>query len=251
MSCLPPPARHRALFLSDLHLGAPGAQPERVLAFLEANRAQHYYLVGDILDLWHPALPLWNAACQAVIDHLAARAAAGADVTYIAGNHDPDLIDLPLNVRPPAAPQRRVVHQTAQGRKFLVIHGDQADNRLLRFHFMTRLGSRLDLGLRRLERRLRGSQRGVERLREMVNRALYRARSHERRLLALAQKEGLEGVICGHFHIPALHDDFGLTYANCGDFVDTFSALAEAHDGALTLLEPLAAHDPQPEWSLA
>ena len=65
---------------------------------------------------------------------------------------------------------------------------------------------------------------------------------YEARLIARAKRAGCDGVICGHFHKPALHDHHGLTYANCGDWVDSFTALAEDADGRLSLLS----HDAEP-----
>lgn len=79
----PMPQPCRTLFLSDLHLGAMGAQPERILEFLMANPAQTYVLAGDVLDLWQPLLPHWTGADQAVIDHLNARQAQGARLIYL------------------------------------------------------------------------------------------------------------------------------------------------------------------------
>lgn len=72
---------------------------------------------------------------------------------------------------------------------------------------------------------------------------MYRGRKHERLLVERARKKGLHGVICGHFHIAGLHDDHGLTYANCGDWLDSMTALAEDHSGTLSLLSwrPVAA----------
>ena len=66
--------------------------------------------------------------------------------------------------------------------------------------------------------------------------ALSGIRPHEQRLVGLARNEGLDGIICGHFHLPALHDRHRLIYANCGDWLDNFAAVAEDHQGRLCLL---------------
>jgi UDP-2,3-diacylglucosamine pyrophosphatase LpxH len=119
---------------------------------------------------------------------------------------------------------------------------------------MTRLGSRIDHLLRRLDRGLSVLRRGtpaearsaIETLLAGVNAMLYRSRSHERRLVEMARQHGADGVICGHFHIADLHDAHGMIYANCGDWLDSMTALAEAHDGALRLLtgRPVASGAP-------
>ena len=254
-----PPRACRTLFLSDLHLGALGGQPGPVLRFLQAHRADTYVLAGDILDLWQPLLPHWTAEDQAVIDHLNARAAEGARLIYLRGNHDPFPERAPEAARPAAPPQDRHVHHAADGRRYLVIHGDAVDLRLFRAHVFTRLGSRIDHGLRRLDRGLQrlwrqspGEARStIEALLASLNTLMHVGRSHERRLVALARAEGLDGVICGHFHLAGLHREHGLVYANCGDWVDSATALVEGFDGTLQLMGvpvPVADALPTGDW---
>ncbi len=234
----------RTLFLSDLHLGAVGARSDRLLAFLRNHHADTYVLVGDILDLWRPLLPHWTAADQAVVDFLNARASQGGRLIFVPGNHDPDPSIAPLHAQLDATFARHFVHHSPTGARLLVVHGDVVDTRLLRSHLLTRLGSFADHTLRRLEARMRGLRREskeeirgvVEAALSWINACLYAGEAHERRLVALAARDGYDGVICGHFHIPALHDRHGLTYGNCGDWVDSCSAIAESETGALSLL---------------
>jgi len=42
--------RHRAIFISDIHLGTRGCQAEMLLDFLKKNECEYLYLVGDIVD---------------------------------------------------------------------------------------------------------------------------------------------------------------------------------------------------------
>ena len=235
---------HRTLFLSDLHLGALGSRADLILSFLHANRAETYVLVGDVLDLWHPLLPHWTEEAQLVLQHLRDRQADGAVIHYLRGNHDPDPGRAPLDKRLDVVPVESLIHNGKDQRRYLVLHGDVVDARLVRSHVMTRLGSRIDHLLRRLDRGLSVLRRGtpaearsaIETLLAGVNAMLYRSRSHERRLVEMARQHGADGVICGHFHIADLHDAHGMIYANCGDWLDSMTALAEAHDGALRLL---------------
>ena len=232
-----------------------------VLSFLRQNRADSYLLVGDILELAHPRLIHWTEAHQAVIDHLARRAREGAQLVYLVGNHDPDPARAHWKRRLSVEPVREHIHTGADGARSLVLHGDVADRRLLRYHAVTRLGSRLDHALRRLDgwlsvlrRQTRNDTRtAIEWMMESVNTMLYRSREHERRMVDLARARNLDGVICGHFHIADLHRDHGLIYANCGDWVDSFTALAEGHDGRLSLLcgHPAPVTTPMPVPAMA
>ena len=235
---------HRSLFLSDLHLGSISSRADLVLDFLQKNRAQHYVLVGDILDLWRPMPVHWTTAAQAVIDHLVERQRDGAEVVYVVGNHDSAPETAPEMCQIRATAQNDLLHETADGRRFLVVHGDSQDRRLFQVLILTRFGTWLDHGLRRIDEELSrfawrapNNRRSViEWLLSCLNTAFYPTCIHEKRLIYLARARQLDGVICGHFHLPELHDAHGLIYANCGDWIDSFTALAEDSAGTLSLL---------------
>lgn len=242
--------RHRALFLSDLHLGTIGSRADLILDFLTAHSADTIFLVGDIFDVWDPLMVRWTPAERRIVDLLRQRAAEGSRLIYLRGNHDaaymgegctsPHKTEIAL----PVEPMAETVHAAGDGRRFLVIHGDVCDARPLRFHILTRIGSRIDSlllladsALRKLRIAFGPHGRGPLKLvLSAVNDLLYRNRAHERRLVALAKGKGLDGVICGHFHIASLHDDHGPLYVNCGDWVDSFTAVVETRDGRLQLL---------------
>ena len=238
------PKLHRCLFLSDLHLGAIGCRADLVLRFLQENRAERYVLVGDVLDLWRPMPIHWTVSAQGVINYLVQRKQDGAEVVYVVGNHDPAPDSAHEARRIPAIAQREALHETADGRKFLVVHGDSQDRRLFQAHILTRIGTWVDHGLRRIDkdlsrwawRALANRRSLIEWLLSCINAAFYPTRAHERRMVDLARARQLDGVICGHFHLAELHDAHGLIYANCGDWVDSFTALAENASGHLSLV---------------
>lgn len=241
---LPLPRRHRALFLSDLHLGALGCRADLLLDFLQRNTAPVIYLVGDILDIWHPLHVHWSATHDAILALLVRRAEAGTRLVYLVGNHDAEMRAPDRHVLLPAEIADRCTHETAKGERLLVLHGDICDARAFRWHIFTRLGSRADALLRRFDRGLRRFGRSlapdersmVEKLLSWVNAAMALGHGHEKRLTSLARATGHDGVVCGHFHLADLHRDHGLVYANCGDWVDSFTALAEDAAGNLALL---------------
>lgn len=240
---------HRSLFISDLHLGAPGCKADEILSFLEQNDAETIYLVGDTFDLWDPLIVYWGPTHQRIVYLLRERAEAGRNLVVLAGNHDRALLSEKGKKRPEIAGLvqsvlRETVHISADGLRYLVLHGDACDSRLLRFHIWTRMGSRADSFLRLLDSCLRvfrirfgADAKGPMELAILaLNAVLYRNRQHEKRLASLALGGGFDGVICGHFHIAALHDDLGTRYANCGDWTDSCSALIEYWDGSLALV---------------
>ena len=239
----PNKTRYRTLFLSDFHLGARGCRPGQILEFLHATEAETIYLVGDILDLWHGGTVHWGAAQTEIINELERRANRGTRVIYLPGNHD-------IAMRAPGMNflnfelAERIMHHGADGQRYLVIHGDQCDARILRWHAMTRFGSRMDSLFRGIDawlRRRLGRSETEHSMIELaiagVNHLLARGDGYERRLTQLADEHDADGIVCGHSHKPALRNMNGLTYANCGDWVDSLTALIEDHTGALQLLE--------------
>ncbi|KEO56071.1 UDP-2,3-diacylglucosamine diphosphatase [Thioclava pacifica] len=237
------PQRYRSLFLSDFHLGARGCSPGPILEFLREVEAETIYLVGDILDLWHGGAVQWEAKHSEIIEILEAYAAAGTRIVYLPGNHDAPMRAPGMNFLNFELAETEI-HIGADGQRYLVLHGDQCDARILRWHAMTRFGSRMDALFRGIDAWLRRRLGRSETERSLillaisgVNHLLARGGGYEKRLLALAESAQVDGIICGHSHKPALRAARGLTYANCGDWVDSLTALAEDHSGALQLVQ--------------
>lgn len=243
-----PRQRLRSLFVSDLHLGSGGARAREVLEFLRSFDCGTIYLVGDIFDIWHVGRVVWTPSHDAILAELAARAAAGTRVVYLPGNHDAAMRNF-VGIGGKFLPgglfelHDSLTHAAADGRRYLVLHGDQCDARILKWHLLTRLGSRIEATLRHLDRALlratgSAAEQGLlDLLRRGVNALVLVGNGFEKRLVRLARDSGHDGVICGHYHRPALRDHRGTAYANCGDWVDSLTALGETEDGTLRLLE--------------
>ena len=238
--------RHRAAFLSDTHLGAKHCHAAELAAFLERLQCDRLYLVGDIVDLWWMACRRahWTGAQQRVIEALHALRRAGTEMIYIPGNHDRPVRRLCGLALPAMRIRRRAIHVTADGRRLLVVHGDEFDAQTQFGGLQERLGDwlyeriltgnkwvnrvRRRFGLRYwslaefLKRRSGAAERYIERYRQAG--------------LADAKRRGLDGIVCGHIHRPALEVRRGLVYANDGDWVESLTALVEEQDGTLRLL---------------
>lgn len=234
----------RTLFLSDLHLGAIGARADLALALLQSTRADTYVLVGDILDLWQPGPSQWGTHERAVIGYLQSRFRDGAKIIYVTGNHDPDAQAIAETGFLPVPAVKQAQFQTLDGSTYLIVHGDDADSRIARSPLLTQAANWMNRYLRILDARIcatfgradTGARSPIQALMVAANWILHGHRLHEAKLVTAARLGGYDGVICGHYHKADLHHRHGLTYANCGDWVDSFSALAETHDGTLTLL---------------
>ena len=235
---------HRTLFLSDFHLGALGCRADRILDFLNANEADTIYLVGDILDTWHPLVPHWTDTHDRIVRLLKRRSREGTRIVYLPGNHDHVVRGRDGRTLGGIEVIEQAVHTAADGRRYLVLHGDCCDARIFRSHLSTRIGSRIDGGLRSLDAWLKGLRSTlhpmdrslIEAALRSVNALMHLGNRFEMRVSDLARAQGMDGVICGHSHRAALHDEFGILYGNCGDWVDSFTAIAENEIGAFVLL---------------
>ncbi len=247
------PKSCRSVFLSDFHLGSRACQPKPILDFLRRIDADTIYLVGDILDIWHGGQVHWSTDHDAILRELDRHHRAGARIVYLPGNHDTAM--RAPGAKPPFAHSEKreaMIHVTADGTRYLVLHGDQCDSRMMRWHFMTRLGSRIDSAVRKIDAHIMrwiGEERFERSLSErLIGRfnSIMLGDSFEIRLARLAEATGADGVICGHSHKPALRTVGNTLFANSGDWIDSMSALIEEHDGQVKLYEIVADSAPRP-----
>jgi UDP-2,3-diacylglucosamine pyrophosphatase LpxH len=243
----------RTLFLSDLHLGAPACRADAILDLLNRYPAETIYLVGDVFDTWHPFDRPWSQSQRRVMTRLLDLARTGTPVIYVPGNHDCIFRDLAGQMLSGVSVQMEAWHVTATGQRLLVTHGDAQDALAHRLPAFARVGALIE-GLVRLAGSAlnmaagvvgAGTFDGADRLIRAVNRRMRAMDAFEQRLSALAIARGADGVVCGHFHKPALHRDHGTLYANCGDFVEHCTGLVEHHDGRLELVAAAQADVPR------
>lgn len=235
---------YRSIFVSDIHLGARGSRAAAFLDFLKDCEAETIYLVGDIFDIWHNGRVHWGQAHDEIVEDLNRRARNGTRVIYLPGNHDDALRAHKGGQFGAFELCDSAVHEAADGTRYLVLHGDQCDARFLRWHVMTRIGSRGNALLRAADQWLKQHLNRTSTERSLfelaitgVNALLLVGNKFEERLTEMARGQGLSGVICGHYHKAALHLRDGMVYANCGDWVDNQTALVEMPNGGLRMLE--------------
>ena len=236
----------RSIFLSDIHLGTRACQAERLLDFLRSYEAQNVFLIGDIVDFWAMRRSVaWSAAQNTLVQKMLKRARRGERVVFIPGNHDEVLRDH-LGIRlGDIEVTDEYEHQLADGRRFLLLHGDQFDQITRHHRWIAVLGDvmydvlvRLNLLLAFVRRRFGmscyWSLAGYAKRR--VKSALQFIFDFEQSVAHAARQRGMDGVICGHIHSAALREVDGVSYANCGDWVDSCTAIVEHLDGRLELI---------------
>ena len=236
----------RTVFLSDLHLGSPNCHAEALVDFLANLRAQRIYLVGDIIDLWwiSERRARFDRHQTAVLESLRELARRGSELIYIPGNHDRPLRELCGLVLPRMTVRRDAVHRGADGRRYLVTHGDDFDGAVQAGGWQEWLGDQLYdyiLAGNRITQRMR-QRLGLRywSLAEFIKRQSTLAERYIDRFVdaavGAAAARGLDGVICGHIHRAALQERAGIVYANDGDWVESMTAITEDSRGQLTLM---------------
>ncbi len=245
----------RTIWISDLHLGTKGANVELLLDFLRSTRSERMYLVGDILDGWRMSrAPYWSRAQGQVLHEILQRAQAGTRVIYLPGNHDEVLRNY-LGVEfAGVRVANEWVHETADGRRLLVLHGDRFDGVMQHHRWLALLGDhayrwalRLNTLFNRGRRLLRLPYWSLSMyLKHRVKNAVDFIFQFEATLAEEARRRGFDGVVCGHIHKAELRDIEGVLYANDGDWVESCTALVEHADGALEILDwPSLLGDPR------
>jgi UDP-2,3-diacylglucosamine pyrophosphatase LpxH len=237
--------RVRTLFLSDLHLGTKGCQAEQVLAFLGRYDADTIYLVGDIIDGWRLKSGwYWPQAHNDVVQKLLRKVRKGTRLVYIPGNHDEFLRDfLGVNLGGIAVADY-ALHEAADGKTYLVIHGDQFDLVVRHARWLALLGDGaytaalfVNTYLNIVRRKLGLTYWSLSSWAKLkVKNAVNYIGRFEELLAAEAKRHNADGVVCGHIHHAVMRDLDGIAYVNTGDWVESCTAVVEHYDGAFEMI---------------
>lgn len=239
--------------MSDFHIGAKNFDAVALLDFLKRTESDYLYLVGDIIDGWklHKRW-YWNETINQVFDELFRKAHEGTKIIYITGNHDESVRRLNLIKRLRYARKvgiqikNRITHKALDGREFLILHGDQFDRALLRGP-LSRISDRIyDALTEAIQKRtpLKIEIDGQMKRFSMAKFLAYHGQlalnilnNFENALCYEAKRSDVDGIICGHTHIPALKKIRGITYANCGSWLTGKpTAIVEKENGQIDLL---------------
>ena len=237
--------KFRTLFISDVHLGTRGCQADLLLRSLRDHHAGVIYLVGDIVHAWRMRSSwYWPQAHNDVVQKLLRKARKGTRIVYIPGNHDEFLRDYYGTHFGGIEVQETAIHESADGRKFLVIHGDVFDVIVRNARWLAYFGDwAYDLAIfanryfNRFRQKLGFPYWSLSKwAKHKVKNAVNFIGEFEQAVALEARKRNVEGVICGHIHHATIHDLYGTEYMNCGDWVESCTALAEHDDGTFELL---------------
>jgi len=237
--------RYRAIWISDIHLGTRGSKAEYLLDFLKRTESDTLYLVGDILDGWRLRKAwYWPQPHNDVLQKILRKARKGTRVVMIPGNHDEFLRGytglefgrIPIH--------KHAIHETADGRKFLVVHGDEFDGIVTYAKWLALLGDTAYTLALLCNRWFNAGRRRLglpywslsAYLKHRVKNAVTFIVNFETAMAEVAKKRGLSGVICGHIHHAEMRQIGDILYCNDGDWVESCTALVEHFDGRFEIV---------------
>jgi UDP-2,3-diacylglucosamine pyrophosphatase LpxH len=234
---------YRSIFISDVHLGTRDCKAEQLNNFLKHNSCDTLYLVGDIIDAWKIQQNRWRwkQSHTNVVRRVLGHAKRGTRVVFIAGNHDEFLRPMiPYGFSFGLVEiHNQIEHIGADGKHYLVVHGDLFDGITRLAPWIAFLGDKaydIILSLNSKYNWIRhrfgfGYFSLSQYLKARVKKAVDFIFHFERNLAAYCKKRGYDGVICGHIHHAEIKDINGIIYMNDGDWVESCTALVEHHDG--------------------
>jgi UDP-2,3-diacylglucosamine pyrophosphatase LpxH len=237
--------RFRTIWISDVHLGTRGCNAQMLIDFLDSTDSETMYLVGDIIDGWRLKRSwYWPSAHNDIVWRVMKRAKRGARVVYIPGNHDEMFRQFTGMTFGGIEIRRSAIHETADGRRLMVTHGDEFDTVVMCHRWLAFAGDaaysmlmRLNIVINAVRQRFdlpywslsKHAKHKVKNAVEFISR-FEEAVAHE------ASSRGVDGVVCGHIHTAEVRQFGDIVYYNDGDWVEGCTALVEHFDGTMEVL---------------
>ena len=240
------PQHYRALFISDVHLGTRTAQADALLDFLRHHEAATIYLVGDIIDFWRVRRgAFWPQSHNDVLQKLLRRVRKGTRIVFIPGNHDEAIRDFCGMHFGGIEIHQTAVHETVTGKRYIVMHGDEFDVVMRTAKWLAFLGDRgyelalwLNNPLNWVRRHMGFGYWSLSSyLKNRVKQAVSFIGAFEDAVATEAGRHGVHGIICGHIHHAADRFIGETHYLNCGDWVESCTAVGETMDGRMKIIQ--------------
>jgi UDP-2,3-diacylglucosamine pyrophosphatase LpxH len=236
--------RYRAAWISDAHLGTRGANAGALLDFFRDYEFEILYVVGDLIDIWQLRRGIyWPQQHNDVIQKILRKARKGTRVIYIPGNHD-DMVASFCGIYGNIEIKESAIHVTASGERILIIHGHELDTVVqnvkwlafagdLGYQFLLSLNPLINFVRRRFGRGYWSLSAYAKR---RVKDAVSFIGRFEAAVAHYAERHQVNAVLCGHIHSAAIREFGNVTYYNCGDWVESCTALVEDEAGVVSMV---------------
>jgi UDP-2,3-diacylglucosamine pyrophosphatase LpxH len=239
--------KYKSIFISDIHLGTRFSKAKNLLNFLKHNECEHLFLVGDIIDGWVIKRKLiWPQEHSDVIQKILKKARKGTKVTFITGNHDEFLRPfVPLLLGNTITITNELEYDALNNKKYYITHGDFFDSITMTKKWLAILGDygydillHLNVVLNFFRKNI-----GIKKywslskyVKDNVKSSVSFINDFEKVLSNHARNKGYDGIICGHIHKAEIRVIDEIEYLNCGDWVESCSAIVETFDGKFEII---------------
>ncbi|TCS62113.1 UDP-2,3-diacylglucosamine diphosphatase [Varunaivibrio sulfuroxidans] len=240
-----PVKKYRTIWISDIHLGTRGCQAEMLLDFLKHTESDVLYLVGDIIDGWRMKRSwYWCQSHNDVVQKLLRKARKGTRIIYVPGNHDENFRDFTNHNFGSVSVVNEAIHVAADGKRYLVLHGDQFDGVVKFAKWLAYLGDSAYTAALAVNHWFNVARRRLgfpywslsAFLKKKVKNAVEYVSRYEDAVAAAARARNVDGVICGHIHCAEKRPMGDVIYCNTGDWVESCTALVEDDKGHIDIL---------------
>lgn len=239
--------RYRSVFLSDIHLGTRWCRAKSLVSFLGSLECDRLYLIGDIFDSWGKKRGYRRTDLQNILIRKVLELSKSIPVMYITGNHDAFMSEYHGRSFGGIEIRENAVHSSPEGKRYLVLHGHEFDAAVIRKTWLAFAGAKaydlalyFNAGLSSLRSCFGfGSSSFSSHLKHRVKSIVKFLGNYDERVARKVKDFGLDGVICGHIHAPSIRSFRGIEYFNCGDWIESCSALVEHLDGAMEIVRCL------------
>ena len=239
--------KYKSIFISDIHLGTRFSKAKVLLNFLKHNESDQLILVGDIIDGWAIKRKLiWPQEHSDVIQKILKKAKKGTKVTFITGNHDEFLRPfVTLLLGDSVSIANELEYVAINKKKYYITHGDFFDSITMTKKWLAILGDygydlllHLNVVLNFLRKRI-----GIKKywslskyVKDNVKSSVSFISDFEAVLSTHAKNKGYDGIICGHIHKAEIRDIEDIEYLNCGDWVESCTAIVETYEGEFKII---------------
>jgi UDP-2,3-diacylglucosamine pyrophosphatase LpxH len=241
-----PALKVRSVFISDIHLGFKGCSADLLLEFLHHVEMDYLFLVGDIIDVWSMKKTMyWPQAHNNVLRTILGKAKRGTKIIFVPGNHDAVFREFDGAVFGNLEIHREYVHEAADGRRMLVLHGDEFDSVVKCSPWLASLGSTIydfllaaNPYINWVRRKFKLKHWSLSAyLKNKAKKAVQYIGSFEDAVAQAARKRSVDTVVCGHIHRAEMREINGILYCNDGDWVESCTSLVEDMNGQLRMID--------------
>lgn len=235
----------KTLFISDIHLGNPNSQADKLLKVLKEYEFEKLFIIGDFIDMTYLKRKFyWNQDHSTVIQKILRLSRRDIEVIYILGNHD-------YYIRSVIEEENihfgkilicnDYIHTTMGGEKIYLTHGDCFDGFVRISPWLYWLGdvsyeisiklNKIYNWFRRLLKLEYWSFSAY--MKTKVKSAIKFLSEYKKISQSLIKEKNCDSIMIGHTHSPEIIKG---EYYNTGDFCESCSYIIEGLDGDIKLM---------------